>query len=57
MAQNEKTIKRWIEIPEWLADAIAELAERDHRTEKGETEYLLENHPELMKEKPGAKAK
>lgn len=42
--KREKTIKRWIVIPKWLADRIAELAERDHRSEKQQIEFMLAEH-------------
>ena len=41
---TETMTKRWIELPGWLAKKIAELAERDHRTEKGQIEYMLAEH-------------
>lgn len=39
--KREIIIKRWIELPKSVADRIAKMAEREHRTEKAQTEVLI----------------
>ncbi len=48
--QSETTVKRWIELPPWLADKIAVMAQKEHRTEKGQIEYLLAKHVQELEQ-------
>lgn len=44
VTKHEPTVKRWIELPKSVADKIAEIAEREKRTIKAQTEVFVVEH-------------
>lgn len=42
--EEAMTIKRWIELPPALVEKISKIAEREHRTEKGQIEHMIVEH-------------
>lgn len=42
MTQSDSTIKRWIELPERLANALDAWAESEKRSAKAQAELILE---------------